>query len=150
MLLFAALSLPLTVCCGGCGAAGIDTLLDDMAAADPEWSKLVTVPGLLEPWNDVRDKWQVATDEFKVRQGLQPAAGMCDVECSTCLLLPASLQHEKRGREVACSITLVLGKYNHTANGKPLKPADLCASAALVGACSQTWHGYHVGRVWHL
>jgi hypothetical protein len=49
-------------------AAGIDTLLDDMAAAVPEWSKLLIVPGLLEPWNDVRDKWQVATDEFKVRE----------------------------------------------------------------------------------
>jgi hypothetical protein len=32
----------------------------------------MTVPGLLEPWNDVRDKWQVATDEFKVSQG-EPA-----------------------------------------------------------------------------
>jgi hypothetical protein len=65
------------VCCGGATCAGIDTLLDDMAAADPEWSKLVTVPGLLEPWNDVRDKWQVATDEFKVSPGalLAAAAG---------------------------------------------------------------------------
>jgi hypothetical protein len=45
-----------------------------MAAADTEWSKLVTVPGLLEPWNDVRDKWQVATDEFKVSPGALLAA----------------------------------------------------------------------------
>eukprot|EP00877_Chromochloris_zofingiensis_P000606 jgi/Chrzof1/10546/Cz05g02220.t1 len=45
---------------------GIETLLDDMASADSEWSKMSAVPGLLEPWNDVRDKWQVATEEFKL------------------------------------------------------------------------------------
>lgn len=48
---------------------GIETLLDDMASADSEWSKMSAVPGLLEPWNDVRDKWQVATEEFKVGGG---------------------------------------------------------------------------------
>lgn len=31
---------------------------------------LLAVPGLLEPWNDVKDKWQVATEEFKVRASL--------------------------------------------------------------------------------
>eukprot|EP00775_Hariotina_reticulata_P009125 gene9125-9294_t len=45
---------------------GVETLLDDMVAADADWRKLAAVPGLLEPWNDVRDKWQVATDEFKL------------------------------------------------------------------------------------
>jgi hypothetical protein len=60
-----------------CVASGIDMLLDDMAAADPEWSKLMTVPGLLEPWNDLRDKWQVATDEFKVRPSSTLVACQC-------------------------------------------------------------------------
>jgi hypothetical protein len=46
---------------------GIETLADDMVVADTEWAKLSAVPGLLEPWHDVRDKWLVATDEFKVR-----------------------------------------------------------------------------------
>lgn len=46
--------------------AGVETLLEDTIAADPEWPKLLAVPGLLEPWNDAKDKWQVATDEFKV------------------------------------------------------------------------------------
>eukprot|EP00879_Flechtneria_rotunda_P020620 GHRR01021699.1.p1 GENE.GHRR01021699.1~~GHRR01021699.1.p1 ORF type:complete len:536 (+),score=232.58 GHRR01021699.1:130-1737(+) len=45
---------------------GVESLLEDMIAADPEWPKLAAVPGLLEPWNDVRDKWQVATEEFKL------------------------------------------------------------------------------------
>jgi hypothetical protein len=53
------------VACTG-GVAGVETLLDDMVVADADWRKLAAVPGLLEPWNDVRDKWQVATDEFKV------------------------------------------------------------------------------------
>lgn len=45
---------------------GVETLLEDATSADPEWPKLLAVPGLLEPWNDVKDKWQVATEEFKV------------------------------------------------------------------------------------
>lgn len=55
-------------CCRYCMVhlAGVETLLDDMATADSEWHKLQAVPGLLEPWNDVKDKWQVATDEFKL------------------------------------------------------------------------------------
>ena len=48
---------------------GIETLADDMVTADTEWTKLSAVPGLLEPWHDVRDKWQVVTDEFKVGVG---------------------------------------------------------------------------------
>lgn len=46
--------------------SGVETLLDDTTAADAEWAKLLAVPGLLESWNDVKDKWQVATEEFKV------------------------------------------------------------------------------------
>jgi hypothetical protein len=46
--------------------AGVETLLDDAAAGDAEWAKLAAVPGLLEPYADVRAKWAVATDEFKV------------------------------------------------------------------------------------
>ena len=42
-------------------------LVDDVVASDPEWSKLAAIPGLTEPWNDVRDKWRLATEEFKVR-----------------------------------------------------------------------------------
>eukprot|EP00878_Enallax_costatus_P044914 GHUV01053706.1.p1 GENE.GHUV01053706.1~~GHUV01053706.1.p1 ORF type:complete len:163 (+),score=65.94 GHUV01053706.1:348-836(+) len=45
---------------------GVETLLDDMTTADTDWTKLQAIPGLLEPWNDVRDKWQVITDEFKL------------------------------------------------------------------------------------
>ncbi len=36
-------------------------------ASDPEWAKLAAVPGMTEPWADVRDKWKLATDEFKAR-----------------------------------------------------------------------------------
>lgn len=53
--------------------AGVETLLEDTTAADPEWPKLLAVPGLLEPWNDAKDKWQVATDEFKVCYSPQAA-----------------------------------------------------------------------------
>lgn len=52
--------------CFCCITAGVETLLEDTIAVDPEWHKLLAVPGLLEPWNDVKDKWQVATEEFKV------------------------------------------------------------------------------------
>ena len=57
--------------------AGVESLLEDMVAADAEWSKLSAIPGLLEPWNDVRDKWHVATDEFKARMGRQHAGKCC-------------------------------------------------------------------------
>lgn len=53
-----------THCMHAC-TAGIETLPEDSVAADAEWPKLLAA-GLLEPWNDVKDKWQVATDEFKV------------------------------------------------------------------------------------
>lgn len=33
---------------------------------DSEWPRLSQVPNLLDPWNEVRDKFNVATDEFKV------------------------------------------------------------------------------------
>ncbi len=35
---------------------------------DPEWPRLSQVPNLLDPWNDIRDKFNTATDEFKVGQ----------------------------------------------------------------------------------
>jgi hypothetical protein len=41
---------------------------------DPEWARLVQVPNLLDPWNDIRDKFNVATDEFKVRYVARSAA----------------------------------------------------------------------------
>ncbi|EFJ51609.1 hypothetical protein VOLCADRAFT_73327 [Volvox carteri f. nagariensis] len=44
---------------------GVETLIDDMVKEDPEWTRLVQVPNLLDPWNDIRDKFNVATDEFK-------------------------------------------------------------------------------------
>jgi hypothetical protein len=44
----------------------VETLLEDTTAVDPEWPKLAAVPGLLEPWHEVKDRWQVATEEFKV------------------------------------------------------------------------------------
>ena len=43
------------------------SLADSVTAADPEWPKLAAVPGLTEPWGEVRDKWRLATEEFKVR-----------------------------------------------------------------------------------
>jgi hypothetical protein len=47
--------------------AGVETLLDDAIAADPEWPKLLAVPQLLDNWADhVQSKWQAETDEFKV------------------------------------------------------------------------------------
>ncbi|KIY99489.1 hypothetical protein MNEG_8472 [Monoraphidium neglectum] len=45
---------------------GIEPLVDDVAASDPEWPKLSAIPGLTEPWSDVRDKWRLATEEFKL------------------------------------------------------------------------------------
>lgn len=30
---------------------------------DPEWARFSQVPGLTDPWNDVRDKFNVATGE---------------------------------------------------------------------------------------
>jgi hypothetical protein len=32
---------------------------------DSEWARLAQIPGLTDPWNDVKDKFNVATDEFK-------------------------------------------------------------------------------------
>jgi len=43
------------------------SLVDDVVASDPEWLKLTAITGMTEPWGDVRDKWKLATDEFKVR-----------------------------------------------------------------------------------
>jgi hypothetical protein len=41
------------------------------------------VPGLLEPWNDAKDKWQVATDEFKVCAHCTRGSRLfCDVAAS--------------------------------------------------------------------
>ncbi|MEW5317897.1 MAG: hypothetical protein WDW38_009159 [Sanguina aurantia] len=45
---------------------GAEALADVMVREDPEWQRLVQVPGLTDPWNDIRDKFNVATDEFKV------------------------------------------------------------------------------------
>lgn len=58
--------LHVCVCVCASLAAGIETLLEDAIAGDADWRRLAGVPGMLEPWGDVRDKWQVATDEFKV------------------------------------------------------------------------------------
>ncbi|PNH02422.1 Leucine-rich repeat-containing protein 48 [Tetrabaena socialis] len=33
---------------------------------DPEWQRLIQVPNLLDPWNEIKEKFNVATDEFKV------------------------------------------------------------------------------------
>lgn len=44
---------------------GVDSLLDDMVAEDPEWAKFVQVPTLTDGWHDVRDKFSTARDEFK-------------------------------------------------------------------------------------
>mmetsp|Transcript_19123 Transcript_19123/g.32856 ORF Transcript_19123/g.32856 Transcript_19123/m.32856 type:complete len:526 (+) Transcript_19123:171-1748(+) len=44
---------------------GVETLIDDMVKEDPEWSRFSHVPGLTDPWNDVRDKFNVATEDFK-------------------------------------------------------------------------------------
>jgi hypothetical protein len=39
---------------------------------DPEWPRLSQVPNLLDPWGDLRDKFNVATEEFKARAGRGP------------------------------------------------------------------------------
>ena len=44
---------------------GIETLLEDMVKADSEWSKLAQVPGLMDGWTDVKDKVNMATEDFK-------------------------------------------------------------------------------------
>lgn len=46
--------------------AGVETLLEDAIAADPEWPKLLAVPQLMDGWVDVQTKWQADTDGFKV------------------------------------------------------------------------------------
>lgn len=33
---------------------------------DLEWPRLSQVPSLLDPWNEIRDKFNTYTDEFKV------------------------------------------------------------------------------------
>ncbi len=45
---------------------GVESLLEDMVNGDPDWAKMNGVPGLLEGWADVREKFTVATEEFKV------------------------------------------------------------------------------------
>jgi hypothetical protein len=45
---------------------GVENLLEDMIQEDPEWAKLQQVPSLVDCWNDTRDKFNLATDEFKV------------------------------------------------------------------------------------
>ncbi|KAI8467123.1 MAG: hypothetical protein J3K34DRAFT_524029 [Monoraphidium minutum] len=45
---------------------GVESLVDDAVASDPEWAKLAAIPGFTEPWSDTRDKWRLATEEFKV------------------------------------------------------------------------------------
>ncbi len=32
---------------------------------DPEWKRFTQVPGLTDAWNDVRDKFNVATEDFR-------------------------------------------------------------------------------------
>lgn len=51
------------------GSCAGQALVDDVTGGDPDWPKLAAIPGLLEPWGDVRDKWRLATDEFKARAG---------------------------------------------------------------------------------
>lgn len=51
---------------GDANLEGVESLADDMTKDDPEWPRLTQVPNLLDPWNEVRDKLNVATDEFKV------------------------------------------------------------------------------------
>jgi hypothetical protein len=57
------------------GLAGVETLLDDLTAAEPEWAKLAGVPGLLDPWSEVKEKVGVATEEFKVGLSLHGMDG---------------------------------------------------------------------------
>jgi hypothetical protein len=45
---------------------GVESALEDMISDDPEWGRLQQVPGLVDCWNDTRDKFNLATDEFKV------------------------------------------------------------------------------------
>ncbi|GBF93015.1 flagellar associated protein [Raphidocelis subcapitata] len=45
---------------------GVESLVDDVTASDPEWPKLAAIPGLTEPWGDIRDKWRLASEEFKL------------------------------------------------------------------------------------
>lgn len=33
---------------------------------DVEWARLATVPGVLDSWADVKEKFGTATEEFKV------------------------------------------------------------------------------------
>ncbi|KAL6758622.1 hypothetical protein V8C86DRAFT_2592714 [Haematococcus lacustris] len=44
---------------------GVESLVEDMIKEDPEWPRFITVPGLTDAWNDVRDKFNVATEDFK-------------------------------------------------------------------------------------
>jgi hypothetical protein len=66
--------LPLSPSCAALSAhpappPRMQSLPDDVVAGDPEWAKLAAVPGLTEPWGDVRDKWRLATEEFKASLG---------------------------------------------------------------------------------
>ncbi|GAX80910.1 hypothetical protein CEUSTIGMA_g8345.t1 [Chlamydomonas eustigma] len=44
---------------------GVESLLEDMTKDDPDWARFVQVPGLTDGWNDVKEKFLVATDDFK-------------------------------------------------------------------------------------
>lgn len=44
---------------------GIHTLVDDLTADDAEWRRLAQIPGLLDGWNEVRDKFVMEKDSFK-------------------------------------------------------------------------------------
>lgn len=44
---------------------GVEGLLEEMLKDDPEWPRFTQVPGLIEPWNDVKEKFTVVSDDFK-------------------------------------------------------------------------------------
>ena len=45
---------------------GVETMLDDMVRADADWPRLQQVPNLTDGWPDVKDKFGIAMEEFKV------------------------------------------------------------------------------------
>jgi len=44
---------------------GVNSLLADMVRDDPEWARFVQVPGLIDAWGDMKEKYEVAREEFK-------------------------------------------------------------------------------------
>ncbi|KAK9824206.1 hypothetical protein WJX72_008534 [[Myrmecia] bisecta] len=87
---------------------GVETMLEDMTKNDPEWAKLASIPNLLDSWNDVKDKFTTATDEFKVLMLEQHEKKQAEFAEWLAVATQATSERDQAGRDLVRSFEKVI------------------------------------------